>query len=257
MEEGTIQKMFAECRDFLHMASYNPIYVSVAVVILSTIAILVILFANSRRSKSNNTLLLGLCDSGKTLLFSLLVEKKEVMTHTSIKENRGAYVVQAGKKVKNSDIVDLPGHERIRGQYIKKYEESTRAIVFVIDSASFPRQVRDIAEFLYDIIANKAWIKMKPAILIACNKQDLPISKSCSVIKNQLEKEINTLRFTRSAALQRTDELNSPKETLVGKQGKDFQFSHVPSKIDFVECNLKEHNLLNLLDVETWLQKVI
>ena len=42
-------------------------------------------------------------------------------------------------------LVDIPGHPKIRGRF-RKYTEQTRAIVFVVDSVDFMPQKTDIAE---------------------------------------------------------------------------------------------------------------
>eukprot|EP00794_Sanderia_malayensis_P015444 gene15444-17023_t len=185
-----------------------------------------------------------------------LLEKRKSMTHTSIRENKGQYLLSKENAGKRLVVIDLPGHERIRGQYIKKYEENTRGILFLVDSATFPKQARDIAEFLYDIFASKVWRKTKPPILVVCNKQDLPVAKSCNVIKTQLEKELNNLRKTRAAALKGTDDSNSPENVDIGKKGKDFSFNNLHSKIEFIECQLKDGDASNLADIENWLKKI-
>lgn len=53
-----------------------------------------VIFTLYRRSKSkrNGVLLLGLCDSGKTLIFARLLSGKYVQTHTSSQENTGDYL---------------------------------------------------------------------------------------------------------------------------------------------------------------------
>lgn len=47
----------------------------------------------------------------------------------------------------------------------------TRAIVFVVDSAAFQREVKDVAEFLYQVLIDSMGLKNTPSFLIACNKQ--------------------------------------------------------------------------------------
>ena len=50
---------------------------------------------------------------------------------------------------------------------------SSRAIVFVVDSVAFQREVKDVAEFLYQILVDSTVLKNAPALLIACNKQGI------------------------------------------------------------------------------------
>ncbi|KXJ21765.1 Signal recognition particle receptor subunit beta [Exaiptasia diaphana] len=82
-------------------------------------------------------------------------------------------------------------------------------------------------------------------------------AKSARVIKTQLEKEINTQRITRSAALQGTD--GSSSDVFVGKKGKDFEFSHVnPVKVEFVECSCKgeSEDRPDVKAVLDWLERI-
>lgn len=43
-------------------------------------------------------------------------------------------------------IVDIPGHERLRGKFFDDYKSSTRGLVFVLDSTTVHKDVRDVAE---------------------------------------------------------------------------------------------------------------
>lgn len=47
----------------------------------------------------------------------------------------------------------------------------SRAVVFVVDSAAFQREVKDVAEFLYQVLIDSMSLKNTPSFLIACNKQ--------------------------------------------------------------------------------------
>ncbi|XP_031572481.1 signal recognition particle receptor subunit beta-like [Actinia tenebrosa] len=224
--------------------------------VLITTLLLVFLRKGGRRG--NAVLLVGLTDSGKTLLFSRLTTEKYVMTHTSMKENKGSYTLKGKNQGKTLDVIDIPGHSRIRFQFLDKQEGQARAIIFVIDSVNFPRELKDVAEQMYDILCNKHLSKAAVPILVACNKQDMTTAKSSRVIKLQLEKEINTLRVTRSAALQGTD--GSSKDSFIGRKGKDFEFAHVePVKVEFVECSCKgdtEGKDPDINAVYDWINKV-
>lgn len=46
-----------------------------------------------------------------------------------------------------------------------------RAIVFVVDSGIFQKEVRDVAEFLYILLTDTVISRNAPALLVACNKQ--------------------------------------------------------------------------------------
>lgn len=43
-------------------------------------------------------------------------------------------------------VVDIPGHERLRGRFFDDYKDSARGIVFVVDSTTLHKDIRDVAE---------------------------------------------------------------------------------------------------------------
>jgi signal recognition particle receptor subunit beta len=95
-----------------------------------------------RKAKRTDVLLAGLCDSGKTLLYSLILNGSEVETFTSLKENVGFLNVQSG----TVRLVDLPGHERLRLRLLDAYKNSTKALVFLVDSSTIQKEIKDAAE---------------------------------------------------------------------------------------------------------------
>lgn len=135
-----------------------------------------------------------------------------------------------------------------------------RAIVFVVDSVAFQREVKDVAEFLYQVLVDSTVLKNAPALLIACNKQDVTMAKSAKLIQQQLEKELNTLRVTRSAAPTSLDASATGGPAQLGKKGKDFDFSQLPMKVEFVECSARgskgEEGDADFEDLEKWLAKI-
>lgn len=106
-------------------------------------SISVILFLwKKRRASRTDLLLTGLCDSGKTALFSQLLYSKESETFTSITENVGEYKCNKGVL----RLVDIPGHERLRIKFFDQYKSYAKAIVYVVDSVTFQKDIRDVAE---------------------------------------------------------------------------------------------------------------
>ncbi len=60
------------------------------------------------------------------------------------------------------------------------------------------------------------------------------------------------------AALKGTDDSSSPENVDIGKKGKEFSFSNMAAKVDFIECQLKEGgDTGNLASIENWIKKVI
>ncbi|RZB40677.1 signal recognition particle receptor subunit beta [Asbolus verrucosus] len=218
------------------------------------IVITLVIFALYRRRKAtrNCILLTGLCDSGKTLIFSQLIYKKFVHTHTSIKENIGSYIVNNNYL----KIVDTPGHERLREKFVEQYKELTRGIVFVVDSLTIQQDVRDTAEFLYNVLADPIISKNAPNILILCNKQDQTLSKGSNAVKSILEKELNTLCITKSSQLDSVDP-KAKKLVNLGSGDKDLSFSTMHFKIDFAESfAFNKNGSVNIEELEKWLVKI-
>ncbi|KAA0189714.1 Signal recognition particle receptor subunit beta, partial [Fasciolopsis buskii] len=87
-------------------------------------------------------------------------------------------------------LVDIPGHEKIRYQSLEKYKANARAFVFVLDSGKIQMELKDVAEFLYNVLTDPRISRSGNRILIACNKQDSSAAKGFSVVRNLLEKEL-------------------------------------------------------------------
>ncbi|KAM9452687.1 signal recognition particle receptor subunit beta-like isoform 2-T3 [Salvelinus alpinus] len=210
------------------------IIVSLAVVVITFVLLKYVL---RRKTVQSAVLLVGLCDSGKTLLFSRLLSGKFKKTQTSITDNSAPY---KAKNERGSSwlLIDLPGHDSLRPQYVEKFKSAARAMVFVVDSAIFQKEVRDVAEFLYFLLTDSVVSRNVPSLIVACNKQDITMAKSAKLIRQQLEKEMNTLRVTRSATLSAQD--GSAGATVhLAKKGKDFEFSQLPMKVEFLECSAR------------------
>lgn len=87
-------------------------------------------------------------------------------------------------------LIDIPGHERLRDKFFDKFKSGARGIVFVIDSATLQKSVRDVAEYLYVILTDSIVDSVRPKILILCNKQDELSAKGAEIIQSILEKEL-------------------------------------------------------------------
>ncbi|XP_075057681.1 signal recognition particle receptor subunit beta [Mixophyes fleayi] len=238
----------------------DPTVLSVVVALVAVLVSLVLWkLLRGRQTSRRAVLLVGLCDSGKTLLFIRLLTGKYRKTQTSITGSSAVYRVKSDKG-SSFTLVDVPGHESLRPQYIEQYKTAARALVFLVDSSAFQRDVKEVAEFLYQILTDVTLLRNVPPILIACNKQDISMAKSAKLIQQQLEKELNTLRVTQSAAPSTLDSSSSPATTQLGKKGKDFDFSQLPMKVEFLECSARdskeEDGDANLSNIEGWLAKL-
>lgn len=227
------------------------ILVAVAIGIIS---IFLLWIFYGKQTKKQAILLTGICDAGKTLIFSQLVQKTFKETYTSIKTNFAFFEIP--KKKRSLRVIDIPGHERLRTQALEENAGLARGIVFIIDSSAYQKEIKNVAEYLYVILCESLSLNTVP-VLIACNKQDLTFSKGAKIIKSSLEKEINTLRMTRSAALEGIGSASN-NNTFLGKPNKDFDFADIsPLKIDFAECSaLNKEDSVGLTQIYEWLEKI-
>jgi len=229
--------------------------VSTVSIVILFITLIVFWLWSRRQYSRRGVLLTGLSDSGKTLIFARLLHSEFRQTHTSIKENVGNYSSENG----SLQIVDVPGHERVRGQIFDKYKAGACGIVYVVDSATLQKDVRDDAEYLYNLLSDPVVIKNQPALLILCNKQDQPLAKSCVIIKSLLEKEINLVRKTKSSQLQSVD-ASQKNAAFLGKKDKDFEFSHLNTDVEIGEISAVDENDdtgSNLRRLTKWLENMV
>nr|QBH73245.1 putative ARL3 [Franklinothrips vespiformis] len=236
-------------KSILNMINLNDqqflgIIVAVGVIILTLILLKLWV---SRKSARRSVLLLGLCDAGKTRIWSQLIHGRHVGTHTSIKENIDDYQTNKGML----KIVDIPGHERLRFRFLDQYKSATRAFIFVVDALTFQKDIRDVAEYLYTVLTDSAVMSANPSVLILAHKQDQPMAKGCALLQANLERELNVLRQTKDKQLDSlSDKENS--SSYLGKHGKDFTFAHLnPLRVEFGETSAEDS--LGLEPIKKWL----
>ncbi|KAF9931551.1 hypothetical protein FBU30_009936 [Linnemannia zychae] len=220
------------------------------ILVLLTIIVLAANFLFGGKKNSKNTVVLtGLPFAGKTVIHYLINYDKSVETITSIKENEADIVLTEGKPAIH--MVDIPGHERLRFKF-SEFMPIARAVVFVIDSATVPRQTRLLAEYLYDILSNKFTQEERIPVLIACNKSELLTAFKKERIQAALETEINKLRQTRTAALD-TQDSEGNESVFLGFEGKDFSFQDLENEVEFLECSAENKDVEGIKD---WMASV-
>ena len=146
-----------------------------------------------------------------------------------MQENLGLLDLTDSRK-KPVDIMDLPGHDRLRTKCLEKHKSSALGIVYVLDASTITKNIRDVTEFLFQILSDPSIHGNRTSILIVCNKQDMTLAKGSTVIERELAKEIGLLRETHSKSLQGTDG-NVINHVFLGKVGKDFVFSDLKAKV--------------------------
>ncbi|KAF9291914.1 hypothetical protein BGZ88_006666 [Linnemannia elongata] len=225
------------------------ITLALTLILLTLIALAVNFSFGAKRNSKNTVLITGLPFAGKTVIHYLINYDKAVETVTSIKENEADVVLTEGKPAIH--MVDIPGHERLRFKF-SEFMPIARAIVFVVDSATVPRQTRLLAEYLYDILSNKFTQEERIPVLIACNKTELLTAFRKERIQTALEGEINKLRQTRTAALD-TQDSEGNENVFLGFEGKDFSFQDLENEVEFLECSAENNNIEGIKD---WIASV-
>lgn len=202
----------------------------------------------------NKILLVGLPDAGKTLIFTKLIGEKFVETVTSIKSNESQ--IKIGRKLLH--LVDIPGFFRLREKCLEDNKKGTLAIIYVLDSSTFSSDARQAADYLYSLISDQYVNSNSIPILIVCNKQDLPLAKTPSVIKKQLEKELGALRKAKLGDLSLSSDDKKIKALIQifgNPDQSDFTFKQLRNKIEFISCSAKGDDLNNLNELYIWLRK--
>lgn len=205
----------------------TSIALAIALVIFTFV---LIRLCSSKGRKGDSILLIGLAESGKTTLATLLSGdvQNAPLTVTSMKANE---IVARISKSRSCSIIDLPGFDRLRPRFWEEYRTRARALIFVIDSLAFLANSRDVADFLYDVFSDPFVSSSKIPVLVACNKQDSARAKSCSIISRQLEKEMTAIRETRASSL------NQDEIVILGSLNKDFTWRDVKNPISFCDCS--------------------
>ena len=81
------------------------------------------------------------------------------------------------------------------------FQSSTRGLVFVVNSETVSKEIRDVAELIYQVLTDPIVNSIRPKVLIAANKQDATIAKSGVKVKQLIEQELTIVRKTQTAAL--------------------------------------------------------
>lgn len=158
-----------------------------------------------------------------------------------MKENVYTGILADCASSKPKTLVDFPGHPKLSGGLVD-YLAKARGIIFVIDAATLARNLRNVTDYLYGILAEPIVRKQKTPILIVCNKTDLVTALKEAKAKILLEDEIARLRTTRSAAHDAVGG-DVQEDSYLGFEGEDFKFDHLENPIEFASCSVVNDNI--------------
>ena len=92
-------------------------WIAVIAGVVVGVILLIFLLRRQKSSSRRSVLIVGPSDAGKTALFSQLVHGRCVDTYTSMVENSDVKSIASddgSKSPKTVQLVDLPGHDRLR-----------------------------------------------------------------------------------------------------------------------------------------------
>ena len=160
--------------------------------------------------KRDSIVLCGQDGAGSTSAYLLLKNKSLGLgTVTSSIENESEVEIcvssdrDAKEKRVKVNVVDVPGHAKIRNRFYERFLPRAKGIVFFVDGVEFSTNKRDVADHLYnEILIDYDNVRRKRIpILIACNKTDKEACSPATFVKKRLESEIEMIRTTRDVML--------------------------------------------------------
>lgn len=213
------------------------------------LSVVLLWLLRSSPSNRNLVLILGVSNSGKTTLFTQLVYRKVMNTQTSMTQNSGTAVFAKTDscKEKKVELVDIPGNDKVRKKFFDMYKKNAGALVFVVDSSTLQKDLKDFALYMYEVFTDEQLTKLKMNVLIVCNKQDIEFAKGQSVIRSSLEKEIELLRRISTSALKSTSESKSVAQ-LSMRSSTDTAFSF--DDLKYLRVDFEESSFLDAASIE-------
>eukprot|EP00921_Rhytidocystis_pertsovi_P026642 GHVQ01042974.1.p1 GENE.GHVQ01042974.1~~GHVQ01042974.1.p1 ORF type:complete len:338 (+),score=44.11 GHVQ01042974.1:57-1070(+) len=202
-------------------------------------------YGGATKGRSDCVLLLGQCGAGKTALFLRLANLYNSETVSSIKANRGSFPLGEDNKSTLTEVIDYPGHRRLREGALSLLP-SAKCIVYLVDAAD-KGSIKNAAEHLYELFTSPPMTHLHLPILIACNKTDLPKARSPFTIKIDIEREIERLKVSRSATLEGQDAADS----YIGELDELFQMDMVPSVTEFCASSTLQGDIEGIVEFIT------
>jgi signal recognition particle receptor subunit beta len=197
-------------------------------------------FGSKNSKRRDQILFVGPRFSGKTMLTRKLAYNIEPVTAMSAE----ASVLQGEDIQMKYAIVDFPGHPKLRHQ-LHSYLPRAVKIVFVFDASNTQNQLRDAAEYIYDLFTNPE-IDGCSSMIVACNKSDVQGARPCARIKLALQQELEKIKLTRKSLEDGEDDNYIP----LGRENQPFSFDQdSPIGVEFMDISAKKGPLDGLKSV--------
>merc|ERR1711865_1138164 len=132
-------------------------------------------------------LMVGPPGGGKTTLFFTL---KDGAVHTgttsSLKENDATFKVHKREEDDEIHLIDYPGDPKLSSR-MADFLPLTKAILFVLDANNKQSVESHAAEQMFKLLTNPMVADHQLPILVACNKNDFPLSSKPPLLRKILE----------------------------------------------------------------------
>ncbi|KAL3161410.1 hypothetical protein ABBQ32_010300 [Trebouxia sp. C0010 RCD-2024] len=222
-------------------------FLSVLIVLAALLFTLGLIRLYLSKGKGNAVLLLGPSGSGKTTLF---LQLRDGDTHNgtvaSMQENAGTFALstEQAHKVKPVQVVDVPGHPKVRSRF-EGHIDGARGIIFVLDSVDFMGQKTTVAEQLLEVLVHPTVRRRRIPVLIACNKSDEGAkAHTVDFVRKRLEREINQIRQTQGTL---EDSGGVTSVDIMGNVQEEFTFEALQRKnrmsVTSVSCSALTGNI--------------
>ena len=200
--------------------------------------LLLVVFSGGKGSKKGRTIVVaGPSNAGKTTLFFQL---KDGSLHNGVVASMDENVTICSVGTKAVRLLDIPGHPSMRDRLDASLSEAS-GVVFLVDAVEVTPHRAEAAELLYDILVSPVVQKQRLPVLVACNKMDLELdAHSVDFIRRTLEKQIDTMRKTKTAGIGKEAGVKRPA---LGPADKPFSFQGLKSKVDLAEVSAKQGRL--------------
>lgn len=134
-------------------------------------------------------------------------------------------------------LVDRP----VLHQHIEK--SAVARVVFLIDGTTFKQQLREVAEYLYDILVSAKLRKNRVPLLIAVHKADDASCVPTDTVQSLLTTELEKLRTTKASMSDTADTSSVP----LCPEGTAFRFETQPMRISFARTSARTDDGLDPL----------